>query len=65
MTTPFILSKSQDLEIGVVEHLDEYLPLDIVLIGEDRKSTIINLIYYRCPGICSSLMEGLADVMNS
>jgi protein SCO1/2 len=63
----------QDTEIGIDEHLDEYLPSDIVLTGEDEKSvtigelidkpTIINLVYYRCPGICSPLMEGLADVM--
>ncbi len=63
----------QDMEIGVEEHLDEYLPPDIMLIGENGESTtlgilidkptIINLVYYRCPGICSPLMEGLADVM--
>lgn len=64
----------QKLEIGIEEHLDEILPLDISLIGENGdqktlenlidKPTIINLVYYRCPGICSPLMEGLADVMN-
>ena len=63
----------QELEIGVEEHLNEYLPPDITLTGENRQSltlgelidkpTIINLVYYRCPGICSPLMEGLADVM--
>ena len=63
----------QELEIGIEEHLDEYLPLDIILVGENNESTslgdlidkptIINLVYYRCPGICSPLMEGLADVM--
>ena len=62
------------LEIGIEEHLDELLPLDIMLVGETGekvsledlidKPTIINLVYYRCPGICSPLMEGLADVMN-
>jgi len=77
LTSPAILGQTaitpQDLEIGVEEHLDEYLPSDIVLTGEDNKTstlgelidkpTIINLVYYRCPGICSPLMEGLADVM--
>jgi protein SCO1/2 len=63
----------QDTEVGIVEHLDEYVPLDITLINEQEetttlgalidKPTIINLVYYRCPGICSPLMEGLADVM--
>ncbi len=65
--------KTKDPEIGVVEHLDEYLPTDIYLIDEDSqkvvltdlidKPTVINYVYYRCPGICSPLMEGLADVM--
>lgn len=63
----------QDLEIGIDEHLDEFLPADIQVTGEDGQSTtlgelidkptIINLVYYRCPGICSPLMEGLAEVM--
>ncbi|HBL75640.1 MAG: hypothetical protein A2W90_06140 [Bacteroidetes bacterium GWF2_42_66] len=63
-----------DPEIGVVEHLDEYLPTDIYITGEDSKTvvltdlidkpTIINYVYYRCPGICSPLMEGLANVMD-
>jgi len=65
---------SPELEIGIEEHLDELLPLDITLTDERGdpitleslidKPTIINLVYYRCPGICSPLMEGLADVMN-
>ena len=63
----------QDTEVGIIEHLDEYLPGDIMVIDEREdsvtleelidKPTIINLVYYRCPGICSPLMEGLADVM--
>lgn len=62
-------------EIGIVEHLDTYLPKDIYLIDENNqkviltdlidKPTIINFVYYRCPGICSPLMEGLANVMEA
>ena len=67
--------KTKDPEIGVVEHLDDFLPTDIYLIDENNqrvvltdiidKPTIINWVYYRCPGICSPLMEGLAQVMNA
>jgi protein SCO1 len=67
--------KTKDPEIGIVEHLDEYIPTDIYLIDENNqrvvltdlidKPTIINWVYYRCPGICSPLMEGLANVMNA
>jgi protein SCO1/2 len=66
--------KTQDPEIGIVEHLDTYLPSDIYLIDENNqrvsltslidKPTIINWVYFRCPGICSPLMEGLANVMD-
>jgi protein SCO1 len=63
-----------DVEIGVVEHLDEFLPDSILLINENGqlvwladvidKPTIINFVYYRCPGICSPLMEAVAGVMD-
>lgn len=62
------------LKVGVDEHLDAYMPDSIYLMGADSqivqltdlidKPTIINYVYFRCPGICSPLMEGLADVMN-
>lgn len=62
-----------DPEIGVVEHLDEFIPEDVVIISEKGdtvnlkglvdKPTILNLVYYRCPGICSPLMNGLAEVI--
>ncbi len=65
---------NDDVEIGVVEHLDDYLPDSISLIDENGqqvwltdlidKPTIINFVYYRCPGICSPLMEGVAGVMD-
>ncbi len=66
--------QTKNPEIGIVEHLDEFIPEDIYLMGEDSqkvvltdlidKPTVLNFVYYRCPGICSPLMEGLADVMN-
>lgn len=67
-------AKDDDVEIGVVEHLDEYLPDSISLVNENGelvwladiidKPTIINFVYYRCPGICSPLMEAVAGVMD-
>ncbi len=67
-------ANNEDVEIGVVEHLDEYLPDSISLINENGekvwladvidKPTIINFVYYRCPGICSPLMEAVAGVMD-
>ena len=64
-----------DPEIGIAEHLDQYIPKDIYLIDENNqkvrltdlidKPTVINWVYFRCPGICSPLMEGLAKVMDA
>ena len=68
------VANTDDVEIGVVEHLDEFLPDSISLINEEGqqvwladvidKPTVINFVYYRCPGICSPLMEGVAGVMD-
>ncbi len=68
------VANNEDVEIGVVEHLDEFLPDSISLINENGqqvwladvidKPTIINFVYYRCPGICSPLMEAVAGVMD-
>lgn len=65
---------NNDVEIGIVEHLDEFLPDSISLINEEGqqvwlsdlidKPTILNFVYYRCPGICSPLMEAVAGVMD-
>jgi protein SCO1/2 len=63
-----------DIEIGVVEKLDQFIPMDAMLLNEAGdtviigdlidKPTILNFVYYRCPGICSPLMDGLADAMD-
>ncbi len=68
------VANSNEVEIGVVEHLDDFLPDSISLINEDGqqvwladiidKPSIINFVYYRCPGICSPLMEAVAGVMD-
>ncbi len=67
------LSFGQD-ELGVYEHLDDYISNDLVFTDElyneinlkesINKPTIISLVYYECPGICSPLLNGLADAMN-
>ncbi len=64
-----------DPEIGITEKLDEYLPDDIVIIntnGEREylsalldKPTVIAIVYYRCPGICSPFMTSVAEVVQN
>ncbi len=63
-----------DVEVGVIEKLDQYIPLDAMLVDEHGdtviigdlidKPTILNFVYYRCPGICSPLMDGLSNVID-
>lgn len=62
--------KDPQIEIGFIEKQGEYAALDTRLINEDGdtvifgdlidKPTILNLVYYRCPGTCSPLMWGVA-----
>lgn len=59
-------------ELGIFEHLDEYISDDLTFTDElynevnlkeaIDKPTVICLVYYECPGICSPLLNGLADV---
>ncbi len=60
-------------ELGIYEHLDTYISDDLVFTDElyqevnlkdaINKPTILVLVYYECPGICSPLLNGLADAM--
>lgn len=66
--------KSPQPEIGIVEHLDEYLPDDLTFTGTDNKPynlkqlidkpTVLMFVYYRCPGICSPLMTNVAEMIS-
>ncbi len=68
-----VWAEEEKMEIGIDEQLDNYIPGDIQVISENGdtinlknqidKPTILSLVYYRCPGICSPLMDGLLDVM--
>ncbi len=63
-----------DPEIGITEKLDTYVPGDITLMNAQLgkvqlseiidKPTILSFVYYRCPGICSPLMDGIASVID-
>lgn len=61
-------------KIGVIEHLDELVPEDVFLVNVKGdtvqlnslfdKPTVLNFVYYRCPGICTPLMDGITEVVN-
>lgn len=63
-------------EVGIDEKTGQTVPLDDIVLFDEKgepkplkdfvngKPTIISLIYFRCPGICSPLTNGLADVID-
>jgi protein SCO1 len=71
-TTPNIAGE-KPLEVGITEHLDQFLPSGIMLTNESGqlvdirslvdKPTVIAFVYYNCPGICTPLMDGIAEVI--
>jgi len=66
---------ADDETIGIDEKLGEVIPLDLsftdesgrqVTLGElIEKPTILTLVYTRCPGICSPLLEELTKTLDS
>lgn len=61
-------------QIGIYEHLDTIISNNIYLVNEDSvqvqltslidKPTVFCFIYFNCPGLCSPLLGGVADVIN-
>lgn len=61
-------------EVGIYERLGETIPSGIILNDEKgqpvdvksliTKPTIFSLVYFRCPGICSPLLNGLMTVVD-
>jgi len=59
--------------VGIYEKLDTTLPADVKFYTEQGelvplvslidKPTVLVLVYYTCPGICSPLLDGIADVI--
>lgn len=61
--------------VGIDEHLGGQLPLDAVFRDEtgqtttlgqviDGRPTVMALVYFDCPGICTPLLNGMVDVLN-
>jgi protein SCO1 len=71
--THFLSTAKAEEKLGVYEQLDTYLNQGQVFTDDKfnkvdikeaiRKPTIIAMVYYECPGICTPLMNGLAEVM--
>lgn len=65
-----VYAQDETIEAGIDEQLGDYLPLELTFKnskGEDvqlkeliNKPTLIAMVYYECPGICSPLQSELA-----
>ncbi|NOR88293.1 MAG: SCO family protein [Bacteroidales bacterium] len=61
-------------QVGIYEHLDTIVSSDIYLVNKDStlvqlsslidKPTVFCFIYFNCPGLCSPLLGGVADVID-
>jgi protein SCO1 len=68
---PFV--NNNNVEIGVVEHLSDTIPLDLRFVDERdslvslrsliNKPTVLSFVYFDCPGLCSPLLEGISTVI--
>jgi len=67
--------KTETEKIGIYENLNGFVPDDIILRDKDSnivnfkqlidKPTVLALVYYTCPGICSPLLDGLAELIDN
>ena len=63
----------EQMAIEFTEHLGEFIPADIELVDEEGnrvnlgefidKPTILTLVYYECPGICTPILTEVADIL--
>jgi len=64
----------QNPDVGFTEHTGDFLPKDVMLINENDslvalgdlidKPTVLTFVYYDCPGICTPLLNELADLVD-
>lgn len=64
----------QQMQVGFVEKQGQYAAPDVKLVNEAgdtvslgdiiNKPTILNLVYYNCPGTCSPLMWGISKFID-
>jgi len=65
---------NREVEVGIIEKLGDILPLDLTFYNEKsdtvtlgsliNKPTILSFVYFDCPGLCSPLLDGIADVVS-
>lgn len=72
LTIPDLAGQSD--RFGITEKHMAQLPKDVQVLNEDStwvnladlidKPTVLSFVYYKCPGLCSPTMEGIAEVID-
>ncbi|HEX2968028.1 MAG TPA: SCO family protein [Bacteroidales bacterium] len=65
---------NQQMQVGFEEKQGQYADMNVKLVNESgdtvllkdviTRPTILNLVYYRCPGTCSPLMWGISGIID-
>lgn len=65
---------TKKIEVGIEEKIGNTIPLNAEFFDEKgnyvalkeiiKKPTILNFVYYRCPGICSPILTELTSIVN-
>ncbi len=68
------LSAQESNTFGINEKIGGQIPMELTFVGEEgdivtlkslvQKPTILSLVYYKCPGICSPLLDGMVEVLD-
>lgn len=68
------LPDSPEVEIGIVEKLGQTIPMELKFCNEKsdtiaigtliNKPVILSFVYFDCPGLCSPLQDGIAEVVD-
>ena len=73
LLSPVLHVAAQDNRFGIVEKTGNILPGDVNLLNEDSvlvqfgdlitMPTLLSFVYYKCPGLCSPVMDGIAEII--
>ena len=71
---PLMANEVKPVDIGINEKIGQTIPLDVKFFDEKgyfvalnevvKKPTILNFVYFRCPGICSPILTELTSIVN-
>lgn len=74
MNQSFAQDKTVNIEVGVIEHLGDTIPMELEFMNEHNdtvtlgklidKPTVFSFVYFDCPGLCSPLLDGVANVVS-